>query len=199
MYPRNAASPPRIAVGAVIQTSDGAVQSTGVSIVVRAEGGSETAGGGTTSYGASSSVVYYVPTQAETNYTAFVVTAYKTGCIPVSVTIITSATATAGTVDVGALGGDTAAATQLSLSASVIIRGTVSTAVLSPTTTAFAADDITEATADHYLGRSLIFTSGALLGQATRITGYSLVSAEGNFAVVALTEAPANNDTFIIV
>lgn len=113
MYPRNAASPPRIAVGAVIQTSDGAVQSTGVSIVVRAEGGSETAGGGTTSYGASSSVVYYVPTQSETNYTAFVVTAYKTGCIPVSVTIITSATATAGTVDVGAIGGDTQSATDL--------------------------------------------------------------------------------------
>ena len=87
----------------------------------------------------------------------------------------------------------------LAASASVIIPGTVSTAVLSPTTSAFAADDITEATADHYLGRSLIFTSGALLGQATRITGYSLVSAEGRFTVVALTEAPANNDTFIIV
>lgn len=34
--------------------------------------------------------------QGETNYTSFVVTAYKTGCIPVSQTIVTSASATAG-------------------------------------------------------------------------------------------------------
>ena len=39
MYPRNATTPPRIAIGAVVQISDGAVQSTGVSVVVRAEGG----------------------------------------------------------------------------------------------------------------------------------------------------------------
>lgn len=96
MYPRNAATPPRIAIGPVVQISDGAVQSSGVSVVVRAEGGSETAGGGTISYGASSSIVYYAPTQAETNYTAFVVAAYKTGCIPVSQTVITTASDTSG-------------------------------------------------------------------------------------------------------
>lgn len=67
-----------------------------MSVVVRAEGGSETAGGGTISYGGSSNIVYYAPTQAETNYTAFVVVAYKTGCIPVSQTVVTSASATAG-------------------------------------------------------------------------------------------------------
>lgn len=95
-YPRNAASPPRIAIGAVVQISDGAVQSSGVSVAVRAEGGSESAGGGTITYGGSSNVVYYAPTQGETDYTAFVVTAYKTGCIPVSQTVITTASATAG-------------------------------------------------------------------------------------------------------
>ena len=96
MYPRNAASPPRIAIGAVMQISDGAVQSSGVSVAVRAEGGSETAGSGTVSYGGSSNIVYYAPTQAETDYVAFVVVAYKTGCAPVAQTIITSASATAG-------------------------------------------------------------------------------------------------------
>ncbi len=90
MYPRNSASPPRIALGPVVQISDGAVQSSGVSVAVRPEGGSESAGGGTISYGGSSNVVYYAPTQAETNYTAFVVVAYKTGCIPVSQTIVTA-------------------------------------------------------------------------------------------------------------
>lgn len=96
MYPRNAATPPRIAIGAVIQTSDGAVQSAGVTVVVRPEGGTETGSAGVVSYGVSSSVVYYAPTQAETNYTAFVVTAYKTGCVPVSVTVVTSAASVAG-------------------------------------------------------------------------------------------------------
>jgi hypothetical protein len=107
MYPRNAASPPRIAIGAVVQISDGAVQSSGVSVVVRPEGGNETAGGGTISYGGSSNVVYYVPTQAETNYTAFVVTAYKSGCVPVSVTVVTTESTTAGRVYVGTNGDKT--------------------------------------------------------------------------------------------
>ena len=98
MYPKNATTPPTIAIGAVIQISDGAVQSSGVSVVVRPEGGTETAGGGTVSYGGSSNVVYYAPTQADTNYTAFTVTAYKAGCIPVSQTIVTTASSTSGNV-----------------------------------------------------------------------------------------------------
>lgn len=97
MYPRNAASPPRIAVGAVVQISDGAVQTSGVSVSVRPNGGSETSGGGTISYGASG-IVYYAPTQGETDYTDFVIVAYKTGCIPVAVTVVTSASATSGKV-----------------------------------------------------------------------------------------------------
>jgi hypothetical protein len=98
MYPRNAASPPRIAVGTVVQIADGAVQTTGVSVVVRAEGGSETAGAGTLAVGPTSGVWYYTPTQAETNVTAFVVCAYKTGSIPASITVVTSASTTAGQV-----------------------------------------------------------------------------------------------------
>lgn len=96
MYPRNSASPPRIAVGAVVQISDGAVQSSGVSVVVRVNGGAETAGGGTIAYGASSSIVYYTPTQAETDYTDFCVVAYKALCLPVSVTVITTASSVPG-------------------------------------------------------------------------------------------------------
>jgi hypothetical protein len=97
VYPRNAASPPRIAIGAVVQISDGAVQTSGVSVSVRPNGGSESSGGGTISYGASG-IVYYAPTQGETDYTDFVVVAYKAGCIPVATTIVTSASATSGKV-----------------------------------------------------------------------------------------------------
>jgi hypothetical protein len=98
-YPRNAASPPRIAVGAVILIADGAVQTSGVSVVVRPEGGAESAGAGTIAYSEASGVVYYTPTQAETNYTAFCVIAYKTACIPAQVTVVPSASSTAGVAE----------------------------------------------------------------------------------------------------
>lgn len=92
-----------------------------------------------------------------------------------------------------------AGAIRLALSAQQIVPGTVSNAVSAPTTTQFAAADITEATTGHFNGRRILFTSGALAGQATAITGYTLTAEEGVFTVVALTEAPANTDTFIII
>jgi len=95
MYPRNAASPPRIAVGAVVQISDGAVQTSGCTVRVIEQGGAEGDGGGTTAY-STDGVVLYTPTQAETDQSAFVLIAKKTGCIPVAMTVITSASATAG-------------------------------------------------------------------------------------------------------
>ena len=95
-YPRNNASPERIAVGAVVQISDGAVQTSGVSISVRGQGGASGVGAGTTAY--DNGIVQYTPTQGETDFTSFVVVAYKTGCIPASVTVVTSANGTPGVV-----------------------------------------------------------------------------------------------------
>jgi len=399
MYPRNNASPPRIAVGSIYLIADGTLQTSGASIAVRAEGGAEGAGAGTTAYGASGTI-YYTPTQAETNYTAFCVTAYKASCTSASVTVVTTAESTAGKVSLGAdqsgatvgtvttntdmrgtdsaalasvwtaaragaltdwidggrldvlldgvatpgaqmdfvdapnataltaigakleamildeadatallaaiaakveaflinegdatatlaaigaavktaveaagshlaliledtgttipvtlstisgyvdclpvtLDGSTftslpavvtdaasrtaskadvsalalasvctearlavltaltsAAATKIALSAGTIVSGTVSHDNTAATTTVFYASDITEATADHYNGRIVIFTSGALQYQATDITDYALESGEGKLTVTALTEAPADNSTFIIV
>ena len=57
--------------------------------------------------------------------------------------------------------------------------------------------DLTEASDDHYNGRTLIFTSGNLIEQATKIEDYT--GSSKNIVVTQLTEAPANNDTFIIV
>ncbi|MFO0201543.1 MAG: hypothetical protein ACK528_00265 [Alphaproteobacteria bacterium] len=95
MYPRNAASPEPIAIGAVVQISDGAVQTAGVTVRIKPVGVSEADGGGTTAY-STDGVVLYTPTQGETNYTSFVLIAKKTGCIPASVTVVTTASATAG-------------------------------------------------------------------------------------------------------
>ncbi len=97
MYPKNAASPEPIAIGAVIQISDGSVQSSGVTVRIKPIGVAEGDGGGTTAY-STDGIVFYTPTQAETNYTSFILIAKKTGCIPVSITIITTASSTPGTV-----------------------------------------------------------------------------------------------------
>lgn len=116
--------------------------------------------------------------------------------IKASLTTISGET-TAIKVVTDALG--SAAAAKLALSAGTIVSGTVSHDNTVATTTVFYSDDITEATTDHYKGRLIMFTSGALTDQVTEITAYSLVSGEGKFTVVALTEAPADNVTFIIV
>jgi len=94
LYARNAASPERIAIGAVVLIADGTVQTSAVSVKVVPQGGVAGAGGGTIAY--EEGIVHYIPTQAETNYTSFMVIAYKASCIPVAITIITSASATAG-------------------------------------------------------------------------------------------------------
>lgn len=80
-----------------------------------------------------------------------------------------------------------------------LITGTVSWDNTNATTTVIYSDDVTEATADHYNGRLFVPTSGALLGQYTDITDYALDTGEGKFTVTALTEAPADNTTFVII
>jgi len=101
--------------------------------------------------------------------------------------------------DAVAISGSTDAADKLEASAETILIGTVSHDNTAATTTVFYCDDITEATADHLNGRVIIFVSGDLQYQASSISDYSLEAGEGKFTVVALTEAPADNDTFVIV
>ena len=103
MYPRNSASPEPIAIGPVVQISDGAVQTAGVTVRIKPVGVAEADGGGTTAY-STDGVVLYTPTQAETNYTSFVLIAKKSGCIPASVTVVTSESAVSGRVYVGTNG-----------------------------------------------------------------------------------------------
>ena len=103
------------------------------------------------------------------------------------------------TADAVYISGSSDAADKLEASAETIVTGTVSHDNTAATTTVFYSDDVTEATADHYNGRIVIFTSGDLQYQATDITDYELVSGEGKFTVTALTEAPGDNDTFVIV
>ena len=132
MYPRNAASPEPIAIGPVVQISDGAVQSSGVTVRIKPVGVSEADGGGTTAY-STDGVVLYTPTQAETNYTSFVLIAKKTGCIPASVTVVTTASATAGYAGVD-WGKITAATTTVALTGTTISTSQVAASVTSRVT-----------------------------------------------------------------
>lgn len=131
--------------------------------------------------------------------------AYCDGTTPQPVNVTqaggSSLVATSGLIaaNVTQLNGSSANLLNLNASASTIVRGTVDTGAFSATTTQFECDDITEATASHYVGRLVIFTSGALAGQAARITAYTLSGANGRFTVTTMTEAPANNDTLVVV
>jgi hypothetical protein len=79
----------------VVQISDGALQTSGVTVRVLPAGGTEADGVGTVAY-STDGVVLYTPTQAEMNYTSCIFIAKKAGCIPADKTIIASASSTAG-------------------------------------------------------------------------------------------------------
>ncbi len=214
-YPRNAASPPRIAVGAVILIADGAVQTSGVSVVVRPEGGAESAGGGTIAYSAASGVVYYTPTQAETNYTAFCVIAYKTACIPAQVTVVPSASSTAGVVELDStataalvdliwdepLTGAThnvATSSGKRLRQSTAFQQIDSTVIDASATTTTFVTGLDSAVDNFYNDSMLVFTDGALAGQVRSIVDY--VGATKTIVLEEpLTSAPVNGVAFTIV
>jgi len=85
------------------------------------------------------------------------------------------------------------------LSQRSIVNGTVDNTAFTPTTTQFEADDITEATADHFKDGVVYWTAGANIGKRKPITAYALVGGRGKFTVSTMAEAPANNDTFVIL
>lgn len=94
----------------------------------------------------------------------------------------------------GAINASTSAAAQLALSAVGIVNGAAEAGTLSITE---MTTDLTEATDDHYIGRTIIWTSGVLLGQASDITDY--LGSTGKLTYTAVTDAPAAADTFVLL
>lgn len=97
-------------------------------------------------------------------------------------------------VNAAKINGSATAATQLALSAASIVSGVAIAGTLSATQ---MSTNLTEATDDHYNGRIIIWTAGALKDQATNITGYAGVTKVLTYT--ATTEAPAPGDAFVIV
>jgi len=96
--------------------------------------------------------------------------------------------------NMGAISGDATAADNLEESATTIVFNTAKAGTL--TTTAMSTN-LTEATDDHYIGRTVIWTTGVLLGQASDITDY--VGVNGVLSFTAVTEAPSAADAFVII
>lgn len=101
-------------------------------------------------------------------------------------------------IDVQELGGSTSALARHRQAALGIVTGASDNTAFTATTSVMDTD-ITEATADHYNGRVIVFVSGALLGQATLITDYALTSGRGRFTFSTLTESVPNGTDFVIV
>lgn len=91
------------------------------------------------------------------------------------------------------IGGSATAATAAGKAYQGIVTGTAVTGTL--TSTAFTTN-LTEATNDHYNGRTLTFITGPLAGQQTTIADYN--GATKLVTVAAMTEAPANGNEFFI-
>jgi hypothetical protein len=97
--------------------------------------------------------------------------------------------------NMSAIDNDNTAAVNLKLSTLQVISGSVETGG-GPTTTVFQTD-LAETQDDIYIGRIIIFTSGAAKDEATDITDYT--GSTGTITCTALANAPANTDTFIII
>jgi len=83
---------------------------------------------------------------------------------------------------------------KLSASVGTIVSAVAQTGTLSSTQ---MTSDLSEATDDHFIGRIILWTSGALTNQATDITDYAGTGGLLTFTLV--TDVPVNGDTFIIV
>jgi len=67
-----------------------------------------------------------------------------------------------------------------------------------PTQYEFQSDSFTETTTDHFRGREVVFISGTLAEQRRIVIDYRVVGGIGQFGTNGTTEAPVDNDFFII-
>lgn len=78
-----------------------------------------------------------------------------------------------------------------------IIRGAAVAGTLSTTQ---MTCDLAETTNTHYVGRRIIWTTGALAGQEAQITAFQgFAAGSSKLTYTATTEAPAAGDKFVIV
>jgi hypothetical protein len=167
-----------------VQISDGVVQTSGCTVRVMESGGSEGDGGGTTAY-STDGVVLYTPTQAETDQASFILIAKKSGCIPAAVTVITSASATAGKV---VLSGETHTDAVIPTVTTTTTATNVTTVNGLASNVITAASIATDAIGADEIAANAITKIQAGLATPTNITAGTITT------VTNLTNAPTNGD-----
>ena len=185
-YPRNAASPPVIAVGAIYLLADGTIQTTGASARVKTGSGAWGAAAGTLACDATSGVWTYTPTQAETDAESFLIAVYKSASTSAQVTVATSASATAGYsgLDWSKV---TAATSTVSLSGTTIST-TQAVASVTAAVTVGTNNDKTgySLTAGTGLGNQTADITGSLSGSVGSISG---VTFPANFSTLGINSS----------
>lgn len=175
-----------------------------VTVYVTKDNGAQATGSGTVTE-AGHGQYNYAPTQAETNATdvGFICTA--TGAIPVNLDFHTDVVDANGFLEVGvqAVNGVTLAAQALAQSAQSICWGTCTTGSTTTSVNVGTLNNPSTLTdSGQLIGRTIIFlgntTSGHMQAQASNITA-STTGATPTLTVTALTNAPANNDVFVIL
>lgn len=96
--------------------------------------------------------------------------------------------------DVTRVNNNATAAANLARGALGVVIGSAVTGTLSTTQ---MSTNLTETTNDHYVGRTVLWTSGALTGQASTISAYNGTSKVLTFSNT--TDAPVSGDQFVIV
>jgi hypothetical protein len=102
-------------------------------------------------------------------------------------------------VNIDSLGGNTSVVAPWLAAVGTITTGTVDNTAFTATTSVLETSSVTTAASDHWVGRVILFTSGTLALQATRITAYSLNTGRGRFTYNTVTSAPANGVSFVII
>lgn len=139
---------------------------------------------------------YDGPTNAEMEARTLVAASYGTAANQTNIQSRLPAALVTGRMssDAEAISNSTDAADKVEAAAETMVTGAATATTLTTTT---MSTNLTEATDDHYNGRVIIWTSGVLSGQATDITDYT--GATKLLTFTAVTEAPSDADTFVIV
>jgi hypothetical protein len=89
----------------------------------------------------------------------------------------------------------------------MLLRGTVDSATLTPTTTLFEASSLLDASGTNHAGDAsgkltdqfVKFTTGTLAGHSRRILSHTLVGGKARFQVETMQGAPSAGDRFIVL
>lgn len=210
IYLKQSTASQEVPLGYFVDSSDGNTEETGLTIAntdIKLWKAGATTLANKNSGGAThiSNGIYYAVLDATDTDTlgSLVIFVHVAGALPVRLECVVLAANVYDSIigggdildtNTAAINESTAAAEQLAKSAAVIVSGAAAAGTLSTTQ---MTTNLTEATNDHYNGRIVIWTSGALLGQATAITDYD--GATKKITYTAVTEAPSAADTFVIV